>query len=165
MTGATVRISRSRAKNPAVKAPAASSLVVRRRMQATPQRDTSCELALRSAVHRLGLRFRIDCRLPGMRRRADIAFTVPRVAVFVDGCFWHGCPEHGTWPKANAEWWRKKIQANQWRDADTDRRLAHRGWAVVRAWAHEDMRAVARKVARLVTRRTQPDSKSLKRPI
>src|SRR5262249_39617381 len=93
-----------------------SSPAVRRRMQATPQRDTPCELALRSAVHRLGLRYRVDWRVPGTRRRADLAFVNTRVLVFVDGCFWHGCPEHGTWPKANASWWRDKIEANQQRD-------------------------------------------------
>src|SRR5438445_11107238 len=99
--------------------PHASSDVVRRRMQVTPRRDTPCELALRSAAHRLGLRFRVDWQLPALRRRADLAFINARVAVFVDGCFWHGCPVHGTWPKTNAKWWRAKIEANRQRDADT----------------------------------------------
>src|SRR6478672_8045793 len=108
--------------------PAASSPDVRRRMQATPRRDTPCELALRSATHRLGLRFRVDWPLPGTRRRADLAFTRARLAVFVDGCFWHGCPVHGTWPKANAVWWHDKIVGNRRRDRDTNRRLATAGW-------------------------------------
>src|SRR5262245_50663320 len=84
--------------------PEASSADVRRRMQGTPRRDTPCELALRSAVYATGLRFRVDWPVPGTRRRADLAFVRARVVVFVDGCFWHGCPKHGTWPKANADW-------------------------------------------------------------
>jgi DNA mismatch endonuclease (patch repair protein) len=72
-----------------------------------------------------------------LRRRGDIVFTRARVAVFVDGCFWHGCAEHGTWPKQNAEWWRAKITANRNRDRDTDRRLRDAGWAVIRVWEHE----------------------------
>src|SRR5437867_3896947 len=96
------RISSSKAKDRrAANRPTASSAEVRLRMQATPRRDTPQELALRSALHRLGLRFRVDWPLPDTRRRADLAFLNARVAVFVDGCFWHGCPTHGTWPKAN----------------------------------------------------------------
>lgn len=75
---------------------------------------------------------------PGIRRRADILFTKARVAVFVDGCFWHKCPVHGTEPKANAEWWRAKLQRNVERDRDTDRRLEEAGWTVIRLWEHED---------------------------
>jgi DNA mismatch endonuclease (patch repair protein) len=127
---------------------------VRRRMQRTPQRDTPCERQLRSAVYRLGLRFRVDSPLPEMRRRADLLFARARVAVFVDGCFWHGCPTHGTWPKANAEWWRAKIESNRHRDADTDRALARQGWAVIRAWAHADMERVAHEVAQTVAARS-----------
>src|SRR5262245_10358069 len=122
-------------------------------MQVTLRRDTPCELALRSAVHRLGLRFRVDSPLPGLRRRGDLVFTTTRVAVFVDGCFWHGCPEHGTWPKANAEWWREKIEANRRRDTDTDARLIAGGWLVVRVWAHDDAEAAARHLATLVRSR------------
>ena len=75
------------------------------------------------------------------------------MAVFVDGCFWHGCPQHGTWPKANADWWRAKIHANQRRDADTDARLKAQGWALMRLWAHEDALAAARQIAEMVRRR------------
>ena len=107
-------------------------------MTSTRQRDTAPELALRSALHARGLRYRIDYKLPGTRRRADLAFPKARVAVFVDGCFWHGCPEHGTWPKANSQWWREKIRANQRRDADTNARLADGGWTVVRVWEHQN---------------------------
>lgn len=130
--------------------PPASSTDVRRRMQATPRRDTPCELALRSAAHRLGLRFRVDWPLPGSRRRADLAFTRARIAVFVDGCFWHGCPVHGTWPKANAEWWRDKIERNVQRDRNTTDALEAAGWRVLRFWEHEDMTGAAQKVARIV---------------
>lgn len=117
-------------------------------MQATAQRDTPAELALRSELHRQGLRFRVDRRvLSGSRRRADIVFPRQRVAVFVDGCFWHGCPEHGTWPKENAEWWRSKIESNRRRDADTDARLAAEGWLSIRVWEHELPTIAAARIA------------------
>jgi DNA mismatch endonuclease, patch repair protein len=128
--------------------PTASSLQVRRRMQATRRRDTPGELALRSTLHARGLRFRVDRQLPGTRRRADIVFPRQRVAVFVDGCFWHGCPEHGTWPKTNASWWRKKIETNRRRDRDTDHRLRTAGWTVLRFWAHTDAAEAAPIVAK-----------------
>lgn len=124
-------------------------------MVATPRRDTPCELALRSAVHRLGLRFRVDWPLPGTRRRADLAFVTPRVAVFVDGCFWHGCPVHATWPKANAAWWREKLAGNVARDRDTDARLRRAGWRVLRFWEHADMAKAARRIEHVVRRRLQ----------
>ncbi len=119
-------------------------------MQRTLQRDTPCELAFRSAAHRLGLRYRVNWPLPGTRRRADLAFVRARVAVFVDGCFWHGCPVHGTWPKANADFWRQKIRANIARDADTNRRLRDEGWVVVRVWEHGDMEEEARRLHKAV---------------
>jgi DNA mismatch endonuclease (patch repair protein) len=112
-------------------------------MKGQRRRDTAPEVALRSELHRLGLRFRVDAPLPGLRRRADVLFTKSRVAVFIDGCFWHGCPEHGTWPKNNAEWWRRKIEANKARDADTEEQLNASGWLVVRAWEHDDPKGVA----------------------
>ena len=133
--------------------PPASSEDARNRMRRTPRRDTPCELAIRSAAHRLGLRFRVDWPLPGTRRRADLAFPRARVAVFVDGCFWHGCPEHGTWPKANATWWRKKILANVERDRDTDDRLERAGWSSLRFWEHEDAAYAARAIRQEVRRR------------
>jgi DNA mismatch endonuclease (patch repair protein) len=122
-------------------------------MQATPRRDTPCELAIRSAVHGLGLRYRVDWPLYGTRRRADLAFVSARVAVFVDGCFWHGCPRHMTWPKANAAWWRDKIDTNVRRDRDTDLRLTSLGWRVLRFWEHESPRQAANAIARVVRRR------------
>ena len=85
-----------------------------------------------------------------MRRRADLVFTRAKVAVYVDGCFWHGCPLHGTWPKANAEWWRAKLERNIKRDRDTDRQLEAAGWRVARVWEHEDMVAAAVRIAEAV---------------
>lgn len=124
------------------------------RMKKIRQRDTSVELALRSELHARGLRYRIQVPvLSKPRRVADVAFKGLRVAVFVDGCFWHGCPQHATWPKQNAEFWRAKIRANQQRDRDTDDRLRGEGWAVVRAWAHESPERVAAKVASIVGQR------------
>lgn len=82
-----------------------------------------------------------------------MVFRAARVAVFVDGCFWHGCPEHGTWPKIHAKWWRAKIEGNRRRDLETDKQLAREGWTVVRLWSHQDSTATSRRVASLVRRR------------
>lgn len=105
-------------------------------MQRTRRRDTPPEIALRRAVWRLGLRYRTDFPIPGTRYRADFAFPRIRLAVFVDGCFWHGCPEHGTWPRSNAAWWRAKIEQNMARDARAVESLTALGWRVHRFWAH-----------------------------
>jgi DNA mismatch endonuclease (patch repair protein) len=118
------------------------------------QRDTAPELALRSELHRRGFRFRIDrAPVPEVRSRADLVFGPARVAVYVDGCFWHSCPEHGTRPKANAEFWDHKLERNRERDAETNRLLAERGWAVVRVWEHEDAAEAAAHIAQLVRSR------------
>lgn len=110
-------------------------------------------MAIRSVLHRRGLRFRVDqAPIPGVRRRADIVFRKARVAVFVDGCFWHCCPVHGTWPKANADWWRDKLETNKRRDVDTDRRLRESGWTPIRVWEHENPSEVADRIAELVRR-------------
>jgi DNA mismatch endonuclease, patch repair protein len=135
------------------KRPEASSDHVRHRMQVTRQRDTPGELALRSALRALGLRYRVDATLPGTHRRADVAFLRAKVAVFVDGCFWHGCPAHGTWPKAHAAWWREKIDGNRRRDRDTDERLKSEGWLVLRFWEHDNASDAARAVASTLRRR------------
>jgi DNA mismatch endonuclease (patch repair protein) len=123
-------------------------------MQMQRTRDTAPELAVRRLLHAAGLRYRVDRPpLPGLRRRADLVFGPARVVVYVDGCFWHGCPEHGTRPAANAEWWRNKIDANRARDRDTDRRLVEAGWAVLRAWEHEKPDDVAERIGALVATR------------
>jgi DNA mismatch endonuclease, patch repair protein len=132
------------------KPPPASSTDALRRMTSQRQRDTKREMELRSLLHRRGLRFRVHALLPGLRRRSDIVFTRARVVVFVDGCFWHGCPEHGTWPKQNADWWREKIEANQRRDRDTDARLRAAGWTVIRVWEHDDPIQAADRVTEVV---------------
>ena len=93
-------------------------------MRNTKRRDTKPELALRSALHGMGLRFSVDRPVHGTRRRSDVVFPTERVAVYVDGCFWHGCPKHGTVPKQNRQWWMDKLAANRQRDADTDARSA-----------------------------------------
>lgn len=123
-------------------------------MQAQRRRDTGVERSLRSALHRQGLRFRVHVRpIPALRREVDVVFSRARVAVFVDGCFWHGCPEHASWPKRNAEWWREKIERNRSRDADTDERLKEGGWMSLRVWEHEDPEEAATRIARIVRER------------
>lgn len=113
-------------------------------MQGNRRRDTSPELRVRKLLHAAGLRYRVDWPLPfDRRRRADIVFPKQRLVVFIDGCFWHGCPEHYVAPRSNAEFWAAKIEGNILRDRDTDLRLEKAGWAVVRIWEHSDSRAAA----------------------
>ncbi|WP_344955968.1 very short patch repair endonuclease [Actinomadura miaoliensis] len=134
----------------------ASSPAVRSVMKANRGRDTRPELALRSAVHALGLRYRVDRRpISQLRRRADLVFTSAKVAVFSDGCYWHGCPDHHRPAKRNNEFWSEKIRTNQARDRETDRALSDEGWVVIRVWEHEDPRAAAERIAEVVrSRRT-----------
>lgn len=113
-------------------------------MQANRSRDTSPELAVRRLLHRRGLRYRVAARpLPDLRRTADIVFTRQRIAVFIDGCYWHGCPTHYKTPRINAHYWSPKITGNQARDADTDAHLTAAGWKVLRYWEHDDAATVA----------------------
>lgn len=113
------------------------SAQVSRRMSRTVGRDNPRERAIRSSLHALGLRYRIHlAAIIGTRRTVDIAFTRLRLAVFCDGCFWHGCPIHATTPKSNRDWWIAKIGANVQRDRDTDARLAADEWSVIRIWEH-----------------------------
>ncbi len=115
-----------------------------RKMSTLARRDTKPELLLRQELHRRGLRYRVQIKVPGNNRRTiDIAFTRVRLAVYVDGCFWHGCPEHHVRPRTNSDWWRWKIERNQLRDADTDRALRERGWDVLRIWEHVGSQAAA----------------------
>ena len=108
------------------------------------RRDTNPELAVRKELHRRGLRYRVDYPLPmAPRRRADIAFTRSKVAVYIDGCFWHGCPDHATSPARNSDYWLPKLQRNKSRDAETTLMLTDAGWTVLRFWEHESPAAVA----------------------
>lgn len=125
-------------------------------MSAQRSKNTGIEMALRRALHASGLRFRVHRRpVKGVRREADIVFGSGRVAVFVDGCYWHGCPEHATWPRRNADFWRTKIEGNRARDLDTDARLADSGWLAVRVWEHENAAEAAVRVAAVVRARRQ----------
>jgi len=132
-------------------APPASSDAARQVLRRTARRDTAPELALRRELHRLGLRFLVDTAPAGMsrRRRTDVVLRGARIAVLVHGCFWHGCPEHFHAPKANAQWWRLKLESVQRRDADTLRQLEQAGWLPVVVWEHEDMGEAAQRLARL----------------
>lgn len=143
--------------------PQPSAPDVSRRMRANPRRDTKPEIEARSAIHALGLRFRKDypIRLDERTVRPDIVFTRQRVAVFIDGCFWHCCPAHGTTPKANTEYWKPKLARNVARDRAVDEALGKAGWRVMRAWEHEDAQeiaaAVAEEVRNLGSRRGSSD--------
>lgn len=127
--------------------PVPSSSGVTSRMSQQRRQDTGPEMALRRELHARGRRFRVGLRVPGVPRRTiDIAFSTSKVAVFVDGCFWHACPEHGTAPRANSGWWSAKLQRNVWRDRDTDAVLETAGWRVVRIWEHEQVSAAVKRV-------------------
>ena len=129
----------------------ASSPASRATMQGNRRRDTRPEMAVRRAVHALGLRYRVDARpLDGLNRRADLVFTRAKVAVFIDGCYWHGCPQHGTTARTNSDYWGPKIERNRERDVDTDARLLQAGWEVLRFWEHEAPLDVARQISTVV---------------
>jgi DNA mismatch endonuclease, patch repair protein len=131
--------------------PVPADELVRARMRAQRERNTAIERKIRSHLHALGLRYRLHQRLlTDSRREVDVVFPGARVAVFVDGCFWHGCPEHGTWPKNNARFWMKKIKENVERDRDTNVRLEADGWIVLRVWEHERADAAAVRIAAIV---------------
>jgi DNA mismatch endonuclease (patch repair protein) len=120
-------------------------------MSKVRQKWTDAEIALRHELYRRGLRYRVNLEvLKKPRRVAAIVFPGLRIAVFIDGCFWHGCPVHGTWPKRNAEFWRQKIEANRLRDADTNERLRGIGWRVLRFWEHEQSSMAAEIITQLI---------------
>lgn len=128
--------------------PHPSSDAVTKRMRRNRRTDSGPELRLRSVLHRQGHRFRthLAIRTPERLVRPDIVFTRARLAVFIDGCFWHCCPLHGTQPKANTGYWKPKLERNVVRDRAVDRALTEAGWVVLRAWEHEDPEAVAKRV-------------------
>lgn len=133
--------------------PWASSSEVRKRMQGNRGRDTLPELRLRRLLHRRGLRYLVDTApVAGVRRRADVVFRGARIAVFVDGCFWHGCEEHLRPAKTNAGYWRAKVEANQRRDRDTDSKLREAGWTPLRVWEHEDVAEAAHRIEKALKR-------------
>jgi DNA mismatch endonuclease, patch repair protein len=126
----------------------------KRRMRRVGQTDTAPELAIRRILFSRGLRYRKDYRpVPRLRTKADLAFLGPRIAVYIDGCFWHGCPEHATWPKSNEAFWRHKIEANMARDRRHHAALKEDGWIVVRLWEHEPPESAADRIERLVRSR------------
>ena len=132
----------------------ASSPRVSAQMSRLPRKDTKPEMALRRILFAEGFRYRLHERVPGLPRRTiDIAFPRARVAVFIDGCFWHGCPDHGMTPKANRDWWCRKIGHNRQRDAETSAHLSSLGWVVLRFWSHEEPTAMAASVGACVRAR------------
>jgi DNA mismatch endonuclease (patch repair protein) len=123
-------------------------------MQGNRSRDTAPELAVRRLLHAAGFRYRVAHRPePSLRRSADIVFTKQRVAVFIDGCYWHACPEHGTVARSNADYWSAKLRRNVTRDADTTARLERFGWTVLRFWEHEDPPAVVGRIVDVLSGR------------
>ncbi|MFC4118514.1 very short patch repair endonuclease [Nonomuraea zeae] len=142
----------------------ASTPAVRQVMKGNRSRDTVPERRLRSAIHALGLRYRVARRpVAELRRTADLVFSKAKVAVFVDGCYWHGCPEatHYRPSQKNSDFWRQKITTNQQRDRETSRLLCEAGWTVIRVWEHEDVYAAAARIAEVVRGASyQPVSRS-----
>jgi DNA mismatch endonuclease, patch repair protein len=137
--------------------PPASSAAARAVMRGNRGSDTKPERALRSELHRRGLRFRKNVSpVPGLRCRADVVFTRARVAVFVDGCYWHRCPQHGTAPRSNSDYWQAKLDRNVARDRQNDAALDTAGWTVVRVWEHENPALAADRVALVVAARPTP---------
>lgn len=134
-------------------------------MSGLRRRDNEAELALRRLLHAAGYRYRVTYPVPGRSRRTiDIAFTRHKVAVFIDGCFWHGCPEHGTRPTSNAEWWSTKLAANRARDADTTEHLETHGWLVLRVWEHEEPVAAVQRLRAEVDRQRAPQAANHRTP-
>ncbi|WP_329127844.1 very short patch repair endonuclease [Streptomyces sp. NBC_01465] len=123
-------------------------------MSRQTSRDTTAERSVRQLLHASGHRYRIHYPVPDMpRRKIDIAFTRAKVAVLIDGCFWHGCPQHATYPKANARWWREKLDRNIARDRETTDHLRAAGWEVLRFWEHESTETVTERITASVESR------------
>jgi len=132
----------------------ASTPAVRKSMQGNRSRDTKPELALRRALHALGLRYRVCARpLPQLSRTVDVVFRPSRVAVEVRGCFWHGCPEHYRAPSSNSDYWSAKVRRNVDRDARTEELLREAGWELIAIWEHEDVAKAAERIAAEVRHR------------
>lgn len=133
-------------------------------MRANRRRDTAPEVAIRRKLHAMGYRFRVDLAVrpdPARLIRPDIVFTRAKVAVFVDGCYWHGCPDHGSRPDgSNASYWGPKIARNRERDAEQTARLESAGWEVIRIWEHDDVDAAVRRVVEVVNRALAADGRT-----
>ena len=130
---------------------------VRARFKAQKTRDTTPEVLVRRLLHKAGARYRLEVRAENdLRTKPDIVFRGPRLAVYIDGCFWHGCPEHFIPPKNNAAWWQEKISANKTRDGRSRRALADRGWTVLSFWEHDDPSDVAQQVLSILAKRRRP---------
>lgn len=131
--------------------PVALDPSVAARMSRQRRRDTGPEMLIRKELHRLGYRYRVDAPLPGLpRRRADILFSRAKVAVFIDGCFWHVCPLHATTPSNNKQWWSAKLDGNVARDRNTDEVLLAQGWHPARFWEHEPISSVVKRIVELI---------------
>mgnify|MGYP002392282053 CR=1 FL=1 len=143
-------------QNPHDDYPHPSSIHVTKVMKANKRVDTKPEVAIRSGLHKLGYRFRKDfvITVSGRNCRPDIVFSKKKVAVFIDGCFWHSCPEHGRHPKSNVEYWRKKFSRNKQRDELDDRALTASGWIVVRIWEHRSVEEATEEIIRTLSARS-----------
>jgi DNA mismatch endonuclease (patch repair protein) len=138
------------------RAPISSSSVVRRVMQANTGRETGPERIVRGFLHQCGLRFQNDRRpIPNLRCTADLVFPGARLCLFVDGCFWHGCPVHFRVPDSNSAWWAEKIEANRVRDRRNDAVLARDGWKVIRIWEHQVSGPYLAKLEAIIRKRVQ----------
>ncbi|MEU1729248.1 very short patch repair endonuclease [Nonomuraea sp. NPDC005692] len=127
---------------------------VSRRMRAQREFDTGIEVELRKLLWRRGLRYRVHAQvIPGTRRKVDLVFPGAKVAVFIDGCFWHGCPRHYTAPANNNDWWLNKIHKNRTRDIDSFKRLQAADWRVIRVWGHQDLAVAADRIEAIVRSR------------
>lgn len=137
--------------------PGSTGEAVSRRMSTLKRKDNDAELAVRRLLHAAGYRYRVHYPVPGLPRRTiDIAFTRVKIAVFVDGCFWHGCPDHGTRPRSNDRWWAVKIEANKSRDRDTTAHLEGIGWVVLRVWEHSPATHVLSDIVRVIAQAPVP---------
>src|ERR1035437_694348 len=135
-------------------------------MQRQRRRDTAPELAIRRILHAQGMRFFVDRKvLPELRTKADIVFPRTQVAVFIDGCFWHRCPDHGTLPKTNQAWWAAKLATTVARDRRTDEELSSSGWIVIRIWEHENSSTAAQRIASAVSAELQNRSANGPSPV
>lgn len=141
--------------------PPAKSVQVSDEMRRMPEYSTGPEMLVRQAIFKSGFRYRVKYPVPGVPRRTmDIAFPGRRIAIFIDGCFWHGCSEHRSIPKNNYEWWKAKIDQNRKRDRDTDERLVSAGWSVLRYWEHDPVEKIVQELQDLI--KSRPPSKRTK---